>query len=115
MVKPKYIPDRGDIVRISFDPTLGHEQAKLRPALVLSPQNYNKSSSLILCCPITSKIKGYPFEVPLNVAKITGAILSDQVRTLDWQAREVTKLAKVDQTLLDLVAERLMLLIGSKS
>ena len=84
------VPDRGDVILVSFDPTLGHEQAGVRPAVVLSPALYNKASGLCLVCPITTKIKGYPFEVTLEGAKKTsGVALADQVRSIDWQARKI--------------------------
>ena len=84
------VPDSGDVIRLSFDPALGHEQAGFRPAVVLSPALYNKASGLCLVCPITTKIKGYPFEVPLEGAKKTsGVTLADQVRSIDWQARKI--------------------------
>ncbi|MCZ2115197.1 MAG: endoribonuclease MazF [Anaerolineae bacterium] len=85
-----YIPDSGDIVWISFDPQAGHEQAGHRPALVLSPKAYNGRIGLAILCPITSQIKGYPFEALIpDGLEITGAILSDQVKSLDWRARRV--------------------------
>lgn len=87
MVK-KYIPERGDIVWLNFNPSKGHEQAGLRPAIIVSSKKYNQIG-LALTCPITSKIKGYPFEVILKHEKVDGAVLSDQVRTLDWQERGV--------------------------
>ncbi len=80
----KAIPDRGDVIMLSFDPTLGHEQAGFRPAVVLSPDIYNKASGLCLVCPITTKIKGYPFEVNLDGAKTAGVALADQIRFIDW-------------------------------
>ncbi|MDA8087310.1 MAG: endoribonuclease MazF [Nitrospiraceae bacterium] len=84
------IPDRGDVILLSLDPTLGHEQSGFRPAVVLSPEFYNKASGLCLVCPITTKIKGYPFEVQLEGAKKTsGAALADQIRSVDWQARKI--------------------------
>ena len=84
------VPDRGNIILLSFDPTLGHEQAGYRPAVVLSPEIYNKASGLCLVCPITTNIKGYPFEVDLDGAKKTsGVALADQVRSIDWQARKI--------------------------
>jgi mRNA interferase MazF len=84
------VADRGDVILLSFDPTLGHEQAGFRPAVVLSPALYNKASGLCLVCPITTKIKGYPFEVTLEGAKkISGVALADQVRSIDWQARKI--------------------------
>lgn len=83
-----YIPDRGDIVWLNFNPQLGHEQAGLRPALVISPKTYNEKSGLMLACPITSKVKGYPFEVRIKAKKVDGAILADQVKSLDWRVRK---------------------------
>jgi mRNA interferase MazF len=84
------VPDRGDVILLSFDPTLGHKQAGFRPAVVLSPALYNKASGLCLVCPITTKIRGYPFEVTLEGAKKTsGVALADQVRSIDWQARKI--------------------------
>jgi mRNA interferase MazF len=90
VVKP-FVPDRGDIVWLEFDPQSGHEQAGRRPAIVLSPRNYNERAGLMLCCPVTSKIKGYPFEValPANL-RITGVVLTDQLRNLDWKARRAS-------------------------
>ena len=83
-----YIPKRGDIVWLNFSPQLGHEQAGLRPALVLSPIVYNQKSGMMLACPITSKIKQYPFEVRIKTKKIDGVILADQVKSLDWRERK---------------------------
>jgi len=83
-------PSRGDIILLSLDPTLGHEQAGTRPAVVLSPDIYNKASGLCLVCPITSQVKGYPFEVPIEgTKKTTGVVLADQVRSIDWQAKKI--------------------------
>ena len=88
MVDRDYVPDSGDIVWLSFTPQAGHEQAGHRPALVLSPQAYNGTTSLALCCPITSRVRGYPFEVALPpTGPVTGVVLADQVRSLDWRAR----------------------------
>jgi mRNA interferase MazF len=82
-------PDRGDLVWVSLNPQSGHEQAGRRPALVVSPAEYNRRVGLALMCPITSKAKGYPFEVSLpSNLKISGVVLSDQVKSLDWRARE---------------------------
>jgi mRNA interferase MazF len=82
------VPDRGDIIWISLDPQAGHEQAGRRPVLVLSPKAYNEKVGLALCCPITNRRKGYPFEVVLPAGgTVTGVILSDQVKCLDWRAR----------------------------
>ena len=85
-----YVPERGDIVWLSFDPQAGHEQAGHRPALVLSPKAYNAKSGLMLCCPMTTKIKGYPFEVSINGPSPSVA-LADQVKSLDWRARNASK------------------------
>ena len=83
-----YIPNRGDVVWITLNPQAGHEQAGRRPALVLSPSAYNGKVGLALLCPITNQIKGYPFEVVIpNGLKIRGAVLSDQIKSLDWKTR----------------------------
>ena len=88
MVDRDYVPARGDIVWLSFTPQTGHEQAGHRPALVLSPEAYNEKTSLALFCPITSRVRGYPFEVHLpSTSAVSGVILADQVKSLDWQAR----------------------------
>ena len=83
-----FVPDRGDVIWISLNPQAGHEQAGRRPAVVLSPSEYNEKVGLAILCPITNQVKGYPFEilVPSGLS-VTGAILSDQVKSLDWQAR----------------------------
>ena len=87
MAKPSaYVPDRGDIIWIDFDPQAGHEQAGHRPALVLSPAAYNAKVGLLIACPMTTKLKGYPFEVPV-AGPSPGAALADQVKSLDWRAR----------------------------
>ena len=83
-----YVPSRGDIVWINFTPQTGHEQAGHRLALVVSPREYNAVTSLALCCPITSQVKGYPFEVALPAdGSVTGVVLADQIKSLDWLAR----------------------------
>ena len=84
----EYVPVRGDIIWLSFSPQAGHEQAGHRPALVLSPRVYNERSSVALVCPITSRIREHPFEVPLpSHGPVTGVVLADQIRSLDWRAR----------------------------
>jgi mRNA interferase MazF len=84
-----YVPDRGDVVWISLDPQAGHEQAGRRPALVLSPALYNGRANLAIICPITSQVKGYPFEVLIPPGlKVVGAVLSDQAKSIDWKARK---------------------------
>ncbi len=83
-----YVPQCGDVLWITFNPQAGHEQAGRRPALVLSPQNYNGKIGLAILCPITNQIKGYPFEVLLPAGlPVAGAVLSDQIKSLDWRAR----------------------------
>jgi len=95
----RVIPDRGDVILLSFDPTSGHEQAGFRPAVVLSPEYYNKASGLCLVCPVTTNSKGYPFEVMLDGAKkTTGVALADQVRSIDWQARKIKIVDRVSMT-----------------
>lgn len=84
----KYVPQRGDIVWLEFDPQKGKEIQKTRPALVVSPQSYNEKTGLALFMPITSQIKGYPFEVLIEMKEIRGALLCDQIRSLDWKARK---------------------------
>src|SRR5512139_530629 len=103
-----YIPDSGDIVWITFTPQAGHEQAGRRPALVLSPAAYNGKVGLAILCPITSQIKGYPFEVLIPAdLPIRGAILSDQVKSLDWQAREADFICELTVDSLKEVMEKL--------
>jgi mRNA interferase MazF len=96
---PGYCPKRGDVVWIAFTPQAGHEQAGHRPALVLSPESYNRKVGLAILCPITSQVKGYPFEVAIpDGLKVSGAILSDQVKSLDWLARKATLLCALPET-----------------
>lgn len=85
MARRPYVPEAGDIVWLHFDPQAGHEQAGHRPALVLSPASYNRVVGLMVCCPMTTQIKGYPFEVLVDAGR--SAILADQVKSLDWRAR----------------------------
>ena len=89
MVSAPYVPGRGDIVWLNFNPQAGHEQAGRRPALVLSPRSYNDRTGQALLCPVTAAAKGYPFEVPLpQGGDITGVVLSDHIKSLDWRARD---------------------------
>jgi mRNA interferase MazF len=93
----KYIPKRGDVVWLNFQPQTGREQGGRRPAVVLSNDNYNKIVELAIFCPITSKVKGYPFEVSLpSVFPISGVVLVDQVKSLDWKKRETEFIGKLD-------------------
>ena len=111
MVKKSYIPDRGDLLWINLNPQRGREQKGKRPALVISPKIYNNKTGLALMCPITSQGKGYPFEVPIENAKIGGFILADQIRTLDWQTRKVSFVSKIKDEILLEVQEKLLTLI----
>lgn len=86
-----YVPDAGDVVWLEFDPQAGHEQAGHRPALVLSPASYNGKTGLMVCCPMTTKIKGHPFEVITQVDGVDSAVLSDQIKSLDWNIRRAKK------------------------
>jgi mRNA interferase MazF len=108
-----YIPDRGDIVWINFTPQAGHEQRGKRPALILSPKIYNEKTSLCICLPITSKIKGYPFEValPKNLP-IEGVILSDQIKNLDFSAREISFVCNVNTDVVEQVQKNIWALVG---
>jgi len=110
MVRP-YIPNRGDIVWLDFTPQSGHEQRGRRPALVVSKKEYNQKIGLALFCPITSKEKGYPFEVRIAGKKITGCVLSDQVKSLDWTVRNVEYIENSASGVIDDVIERIELMI----
>lgn len=105
MSKRPYVPDRGDIVWLQFNPQAGHEQAGHRPALVLSPASYNRRSGLMLCCPMTSQRKGYPFEVVIEVdTDRESVVLADQVKSLDWKVRKAVKKGTAS---IDAIAETL--------
>jgi mRNA interferase MazF len=109
------IPRQGDAVWISLDPRVGHEQAGRRPGIVLSPAIYNRKAGLALVCPITSRIKGYPFEALIPPgSKIGGAVLSDQVKCLDWRARNVTFICKLPGSVLHEVLNKLNTLLQEK-
>lgn len=102
MTRTSYVPNKGEVVWLDFDPQAGHEHSGRRPAFVLSPQSYNKKTGLMLCCPITSQVKGYPFEVAVaGVTTIRGVILADQVKSLDWQVRRAEKSGKVSKDVLE--------------
>lgn len=111
MVAKNYIPNRGDIVWLEFDPQLGHEQKGKRPALVLSPLAYNEKVGLALFCPITSHEKGYPFEVKINGKMISGVVLSDQVKSFDWKSRNAKFVSKIKDSELVEVIEKIKTLI----
>lgn len=107
----RYVPEAGDIVWLHFDPQAGHEQAGHRPALVVSPATYNAKTGLMLCCPMTTQIKGYPFEV-LIAGDRTSAVLSDQIKSLDWVACKASHKGKVLPDELVQVRGKLSAIIG---
>lgn len=107
-----YLPGRGDLVWLQFNPQAGHEQAGHRPALVISPSSYNRRVGLALCCPITSQVKGYPFEVllPAGVG-VEGAILSDQMKSLDWRVRKAKRIGRVPRNVLQETVGKILALV----
>jgi mRNA interferase MazF len=110
---PRYVPDRGDAIWIALDPQAGHEQAGRRPALVLSPASYNGRVGLALVCPITSHVKGYPFEVILPPGlRIAGAVLADHVKNLDWRVRKARLMCAVPEVIVNQVVTALNVLIA---
>ena len=108
----RYVPDAGDIVWLNFTPQAGREQAGHRPALVLSPAAYNSKTSLMICCPMTTQIKNYPFEVLIAAAEPPSVVLSDQVKSLDWRMRKATRKGKVSPAELVEVRAKIRALIG---
>lgn len=108
-----YCPKRGDVVWLSFQPQAGHEQAGRRPALALSPEAYNRKVGLAIFCPITTQVKGYPFEVAIPArSKAAGAVLSDQIRNLDWQARNAQFFCRLPDAVVSDVQKKLEVLIA---
>jgi len=110
-VVSRYVPDSGDIVWLQFDPRAGHEQAGHRPALVLSPARYNQARGMLICCPMTSRIKGYPFEVVVSEDP-PSAVLADQVKSLDWRARKAAHKGKAPPAVLAEVQAKIRALLG---
>lgn len=106
------IPDKGDIVWLDFNPGSGHEQKGRRPALCVSPAEYNRKTSLGLFCPVTSKTKNYPFEVAVNEEKISGNVLSDQIKCLDWTKRSCRIICKASDYVLETTIENIMCLLN---
>ena len=108
----RYTPARGDIVWLQFNPQIGHEEAGRRPALVISPKEYNRKVGLALFCPVTSQVKGYPFEVLLpSEMEVSGAILSDQVKSLDWRVRKAKRLCTAPEEVVEEVLGKILTLI----
>jgi mRNA interferase MazF len=112
VVARSYVPDAGDLVWLTFDPQAGHEQRGRRPALILTPRAYNAKARLAIACPITSLAKGYPFEVTLpGDGTVTGVVLADHVKSLDWNARRVEFAATAPVEVLADVREHLRALL----
>jgi mRNA interferase MazF len=107
-----YVPDVGDIAIIDFDPQAGHEQGKRRPALVLTDQRYNRASGLAIVCPLTSKRKPYPFALSIELDKIKGAVLIDQIKSMDWAARKAAFHSKANTALMTKARQYLAVLLG---
>lgn len=112
MVAKKYIPDRGDIVWLDLDPTKGHEQKGVRPALVVSPKIYNAKTGLALVCPVTAQSKNYSFEVSLHFCATVGVVLADHIRSVDWQGRRARYVETVSESIVDEVEQKLLALIS---
>ena len=109
----RFVPDAGDFVWLTFDPQAGREQAGRRPALVLSPRTYNARSGLALACPITTQVKGYPFEVAVPAGcAATGVILADHLKSIDWKARHAERLGRCTDEVMDEVRAKLAALLG---
>jgi len=111
-VPSRYVPERGDVIWLQFDPQDGHEQAGRRPALVVSPKSYNGKVGLALLCPVTSRVKGYPFEVLFpGDSKVDGAVLADQVKSLNWRVRKAKRFAVAPEAVVDEVLGKILALL----
>ena len=110
-MKEKYTPERGDIVWLNFNPGSGHEQQGKRPAVVVSPKEYNAKTGLGLFCPITSKVKNYPFEVKTENVKVDGVVLADQIKSLDWKTREIEFITKESSAKVNEIIDKICLLL----
>ena len=108
----RYVPRDGDLIWIDFDLQAGHEQAKRRPALIITEQSYNRASGLAVVCPLTSLRKPYPFALPITFDKVDGAILVDQLKSLDWAARRAAFHSKADAALVKKVRSYIAVLLG---
>jgi mRNA interferase MazF len=107
-----YAPSRGEIVWLQFEPQAGHEQSGRRPAVIISPREYNQKAGLCLCCPVTSKAKGYPFEVELPAGmKVEGVVLCDQLKSLDWKARNAVIIGTLPGRSLKEIQARILALV----
>ena len=113
MSKSRYVPQRGDVIELDFDPQTGHAQADRRPALVLSPTEYNRTVGLVVVCPITREQKGYPWEVVIEPNDfLSGVVLADQMKNLDWRGRHAQCICTAEAALLEEVVEKSMALLG---
>ncbi|PYM03519.1 MAG: endoribonuclease MazF [Candidatus Rokuibacteriota bacterium] len=116
MVVAGYVPARGDLIWLQFNPQAGHEQAGLRPAVVISPSSYNRRVGLALCCPVTSQVKGYPFEVLLpRGLGVEGAILSDQIKSLDWRMRKARRIGNLPAEVLQETVGKILALVDPRA
>lgn len=106
-----YVPDTGDIIWLDFDPSAGHEQAGHRPALVLSPKRYNSKTGLLICVPLTSRIKGFPFEIEFQYGSIQSVALADQVKSLDWRVRHAQRKGKANNEVVNRIRTKIKLLL----
>ena len=113
MVIP-YVPEAGHIVMMDFDPQVGREQAKRRPALILTDQRYNQASGLAGVCPLTSKRKPYPFALPITLDRVEGAVLVDQLKSMDWAGRKAEFHSKADTGLVNKVRQYISILLGMR-
>jgi mRNA interferase MazF len=113
MVIP-YVPEAGHIVMMDFDPQVGREQAKRRPALILTDQRYNRASGLAVVCPLTSKRKPYPFALPITLDRVEGAVLVDQLKSMDWAGRKAEFHSKADTGLVNKVRQYISVLLGMR-
>lgn len=112
MPSRRYVPEAGDVVWLQFDPQAGHEQAGHRPALVISPASYNGKTGLMVCCPMSSKVKGYPFEVVFEIDGVSAAVLSDQVKSLDWKIRSAKRKAVAPTSVMTHVRAKIKALLA---
>ena len=110
----RQVPDAGDVVWLEFDPQAGHEQSGHRPALVISPAAYNGKTGLLVCCPLSTRIKGHPFEVLTSVDGVNCAVLSDQVKSLDWKVRKAKKKSVLSPEVLLHVRAKIKALLAIK-
>ncbi len=110
----RQVPDAGDVVWLEFDPQAGHEQSGHRPALVISPAAYNGKTGLMVCCPLSTRIKGHPFEVLTSVDGVNCAVLSDQVKSLDWKVLKAKKKSVVSPEVIVHVRAKIKALLAIK-